>query len=223
MSQKSIINFLSSKINLRSISSTPPPMGQEQYNTTINPNPSTSATNDEQHFSSAEEVDSDHIQLSDEYEQIIQSPLKRKKYSHNKKSKFEANYAEKFKKEFIQRSCKDEYQFFCKACDQNLKLRNAGAKAITDHVGTEKHKKNVAVLNANAPLTDFVKRKSASEEKRALAAEISMAYHIAKHKLDALFGEVAELQQTLKQFEDTRGNDQTMMEPFKKQMMDQFK
>uniref|UniRef100_A0A914I927 U1-type domain-containing protein n=1 Tax=Globodera rostochiensis TaxID=31243 RepID=A0A914I927_GLORO len=124
-------------------------MEQEQYNTTVNPNPSTSATNDEQHFSSAEEVDSDQILSSDEYEQT--------------------------------RSCKDEYQFFCKACDQNLKFRKAGARAITDHIGTEKHKKNVAVLSANAPLTDFVKRKSASEEKRALAAEISMAYHIAKH------------------------------------------
>uniref|UniRef100_A0A914H9P9 U1-type domain-containing protein n=1 Tax=Globodera rostochiensis TaxID=31243 RepID=A0A914H9P9_GLORO len=243
-------------------------MEQEQYNPLVNPNPSTSATNDEQHFSSAEEVDSDQILLSDEYER--------------------------------NRSCKDEYQFFCKACDQNLKFRKAGARAITDHVGTEKHKKNVAVLNANAPMTDFVKQKSkpklplpalikhlnalkqrlnlslneefygeetmdllrkleqngAAIEVRKLKRAFKQFYANSqkyledwseqfleasevvgdwvifeseptlekvrkayKHfcgttaeELDALFGEVAELQQIMKQFEDTGGNDQTVDE-----------
>ncbi|KAL3096895.1 hypothetical protein niasHT_022858 [Heterodera trifolii] len=56
-----------------------------------------------------------------------------------------------------------------------------GEKIITDHIKTTKHKKNLAEFNRNVPLTDFVKQKSASEEKLCLAAELTLAYHCARH------------------------------------------
>ncbi|KAL3102670.1 hypothetical protein niasHT_029702 [Heterodera trifolii] len=56
-----------------------------------------------------------------------------------------------------------------------------GEKAITEHIKTTKHKKNLAEFNRSVPLTDFVKLKSASEEKRCLAAELTLAYHCARH------------------------------------------
>ncbi|KAL3102956.1 hypothetical protein niasHT_025864 [Heterodera trifolii] len=150
---------------------------QLQLRVTFQQSPSTQ-------ISSAEEAISDLAVSISSDEFGVTSP-KRKKYSHKKPggglSNYDAKYAEKFKADSIQKSNKGIDKFFCKACDQNYKIQKMGEKAITDHIRTTKHKKNLAEFNRNVPLTDFVKQKSASEEKRCLAAELTLAYHCARH------------------------------------------
>lgn len=110
-----------------------------------------------------EEVDIFDDEIS---EDEIVSPKKRK-YTHKTgsgktggNSKFESHYAVIYKDEFIEQSGKGLEYFYCKACNQHLKLLKMGESRIKDHLQSEKHKKSAADYRTNAPLVDFVKRKT---------------------------------------------------------------
>lgn len=112
----------------------------------------------------------EEIEISSDSERIRPpTPLKKTKYSHKKSekilpqktggmSKFQHIYTTQYK--YIEASKEGVGFFFCKACDTNLSLGKKGKQAITDHVESQKHKKAAEVLNKNAPIHQFIKRKT---------------------------------------------------------------
>uniref|UniRef100_A0A914HSC8 Transposase n=1 Tax=Globodera rostochiensis TaxID=31243 RepID=A0A914HSC8_GLORO len=111
--------------------------------------------------------------------------LKRRKVSHDKAvavpnisgglSKWRQCYSDKYA--FVEKSEKGIGYFYCRACNAHNKFQKIGERAINVHVTSNKHAECVRSLNRVAPMTAYVKRTTASEEKKAIAAECAFAFH----------------------------------------------
>ena len=112
----------------------------------------------------------EEIEISSDSDRIRPpTPLKKTKYSHKRPekilpqntggmSKFQHIYTTRYK--YIEASKEGVGFFFCKACDTNLSLGKRGEQAIIDHAESRKHKKAAEILNKNAPIHQFIKRKT---------------------------------------------------------------
>jgi hypothetical protein len=83
------------------------------------------------------------------------------KASHDKMAggitKWAPKYAENYAEHYIEKSEKGIGFFYCRACDNDYKFSKLGEKAITAHIGNEKHQTNCRALNKNAPMTAYIK------------------------------------------------------------------
>lgn len=96
-----------------------------------------------------------------------------------RRNKFTAELEKEFPM-FIKSQLEGEIE--CLTCgNSKINIANKGRSAITQHIDSEKHKKNIRSVSKSVPLPQVFPLKNSKESDRISAVEATLAYHTVYH------------------------------------------